>query len=133
MDIKTDVVTSILNGLTQLRTKVKDQPGQHGDYTVILSPNLHQEASTPLSEAGGLMAIEPILGQLRDSKLLPPSDVLTGRTGVILSLGGAVVELVITADAHVVRQPDQGAAAIFMVTEQFRLRVNDPDAIVVLE
>ena len=127
-DIDGTVVDSILAGLAKLRAA-----GQHGPFTVILSPSLHQEASTPLSAAGGQMAIEPILPQLRDSKLLPPSDVLPGRSGVILSLGGATVEQVITYDAHVEILPSEPNAKTFVVKEQFRLRVNDPTAIATLE
>ena len=118
------VVDIILEGLQKLQSSQ-----QHGPYCVILSPDLHREAMTPLGDSG-LARIAPILPQLREGGLRF-SEAAPERTGVIFSLGGAALDLPIPWDAHVECRKVEGDAT-FVVVEQFRLRINDPRAIATL-
>lgn len=118
------VVDSILEGLQKLRSA-----RQHGPYCVILSPDLHREAMTPIGDSGQAR-IEPILPQLRKDGVRF-SEAAPDRTGVIFSLGGAAVDLPIPWDAHVECREVKGEAT-FVVVEQFCLRINDPRAVATL-
>jgi uncharacterized linocin/CFP29 family protein len=120
------IVESILEGLTALRD-AKHQ--QHGPYCVVVSPDLHQEAMTPLGESA-FPQIAPILPQLRVDGFRY-SEAAPKRTGVIFSLGGGALDLPVLWDAHVEFRSVEGPA-IFVVAEQFRLRINDPRAVVTL-
>jgi uncharacterized linocin/CFP29 family protein len=112
---------SILQGLERL------QGARHyGPYCVIVSPDLHREAMTPL-DGSSTPCIAPILPHLREDGFRF-SDAATPRTGVIFSLGGAAVDLPIPWDAHVECRTVAGDAT-FVVVEQFRLRINDPRAV----
>jgi len=119
-----DVVESIRQALEALQ-----QNKQHGPYCVVVSPDLHREAITPV-ETGTTPRIDPILPQLREhgfrfSEAAPP------RTGVAFSLGGGALDMPIPWDAHVECRKVEGDAT-FVVVQQFRLRINDPRAVVPL-
>ncbi|RYG75566.1 hypothetical protein EON80_00270 [bacterium] len=118
------VVDSILEGLQRLQSSQ-----QHGPYCVILSPDLHREAMTPLRDSG-MARIAPILQQLRENGLRF-SEAASERTGVVFSLGGAALDLTIPWDAHVECREVKGEAT-FVVVEQFCLRINDARAVVTL-
>jgi uncharacterized linocin/CFP29 family protein len=118
------IVDSILEGLQKLQSNQ-----QHGPYCVILSPDLHREAMTPIGDSG-MARIAPILPQLREGGVRF-SEAAPERTGVIFSLGGAAVDMPIPWDAHVECRKVEGDAT-FVVVEQFRLRINDPRAVATL-
>jgi uncharacterized linocin/CFP29 family protein len=120
------IVESILEGMTTLRDA---QHQQHGPYCVVVSPDLHQEAMTPIGDSA-FPQIAPILPQLRGDGFRY-SEAAPKRTGVIFSLGGGALDLPIPWDAHVEFRSVEGPA-IFVVVEQFRLRINDPRAVVTL-
>lgn len=115
------VFESIRDALATLQTQ-----NQRGPYCVILSPELHGEAMTPLT--GELLPqIDPILPQLREGGLRW-SGAATGRTGVAISLGGGAIDLAIPWDTHVECRKVDGDAT-FVVVQQFRLRINDRRAV----
>jgi uncharacterized linocin/CFP29 family protein len=118
------IVDSVLEGIQKL-----EDDRQYGPYCVIVSPDLHREGMTPIA-GSGLTQISPILPRLRENGF-QPSTAAPNRTGVIFSLGGAAIELVIPWDAHVECRKVEGDAT-FVVVEQFRLRINDPRAVVTL-
>lgn len=115
------IVDSVLEGIQALQAN-----RQHGPYCVIVSPDLHKEAMTPIPNSG-TPRISPILPQLRDGGFRL-SEAAPQRTGVIFSLGGAAVDLPILWDAHVECRTVEGDAT-FVVVEQFRLRINDARAV----
>ena len=121
---KKSIVDSILEGIEKLR-----DGRQHGPYCVIVSPDLHKEAMTPLGDSG-IPQITPILPQLREEGFRF-SEAAPKRTGVIFSLGGAAVDLPIPWDAHVECRTVEGDAT-FVVVEQFRLRINDDRVVATL-
>jgi len=118
------IVDSVLDGIQKLR-----DDEQHGPYCVIVSPDLHREAMAPIA-GSAIAVIGPILPQLRDNGFRY-SEAAPKRTGVIFSLGGGAVDLPIPWDAHVECRKVEGDAT-FVVEEQFRLRINDPRAVVTL-
>jgi hypothetical protein len=118
------ITDSILQGLETLQSA-----RHYGPYCVIVSPDLHREAMTPLARSS-TPCIAPILPHLREDGFRF-SDAATPRTGVIFSLGGAAVDLPIPWDAHVECRTVAGDAT-FVVVEQFRLRINDPRAVATL-
>jgi len=120
----TPVDESILNAITRLRNN-----RHYGPFCVVLSPTLHLEAFSPIAGTA-VPVISPILPQLRqDGVQFSPS--LGGRSGVVFSVGKAAIDLVIPWDIHVECREVRGDAT-FVVIEQFRLRINDRYACVVL-
>ena len=124
IEAQRSIVDSILDGIQTLRGNL-----QHGPYCVVVSPDLHREAMEPLGDSG-MTRIAPILPQLRDDGFRF-SEAAPERTGVIFSLGGGAVDLPIPWDAHVECRTVEGDAT-FVIVEQFRLRINDPRAVVPL-
>jgi uncharacterized linocin/CFP29 family protein len=118
------IVESILEGIQKLRND-----HQHGPYCIVVAPDLHKEAMTPLGDSG-TPRINPILPQLRENGFRF-SEAAPNGTGVIFSLGGAAVDLPVLWDAHIECRTVEGDAT-FVVVEQFRLRINDPRAVVTL-
>lgn len=122
---RTKVIDSILAALQTLQTN-----NHYGPYCVIVSPDLHREALTP-SGASATPPIDPILPQLRPRGFRWSQMLTTPRTGVAFSLGGGALDMPVLWDAHVECRNVEGRAA-FVVVEQFRLRINDPTAVVPL-
>ncbi len=118
------LVDAILDGLQQLQ-----DDRQYGPYCVIVSPDLHREAMSPIPNSG-LTQVSPVLPRLAENGF-QLSSAAPKRTGVLFSLGGAAMELVIPWDAHVECRKVEGDAT-FVVVQQFRLRINDPRALVTL-
>jgi len=121
--VKKAIVQSILDGMQTLR-----QQNQHGEFCVILSPDLHKEAYEPIPGTA-IPAIGPILPQLKENGVAW-SDALDSKTAVIFSTAG--VDLAIPEDTHVELRKVEGDAFL-AVTQQFLLRINDPTAIVGLK
>jgi uncharacterized linocin/CFP29 family protein len=100
--------------------------GHYGGYGVIVAPNLYQQAfkaENARSDAP-IHQIRPLLVEdgFRYSNAAPPG------TGVVVSLGGDVINVAAPRDASCgfIRE-DNGA--ILCVAERIRLLVNDPTAI----
>src|SRR5207249_820109 len=120
----TAVDQSILAAIANLRAK-----GHFGPYCVVLSPDLHRDACSPIAGTA-VPVIAPILPQLRQDGV-QFSLSLPARSGVVFSVGKAVIDLVIPWDLHVECRDIQGDAT-FVVIEQFRLRINDANAALTL-
>jgi uncharacterized linocin/CFP29 family protein len=118
------IMDSIREGLEQLQ---RNQ--QHGPYCVVVSPDLHREAISPIGTST-TPRIAPILPELRESGFRW-SEAAPVRTGVIFSLGGSAVDMPIPWDTHVECRKVEGDAT-FVVVQQFRLRINDPRAVLTL-
>ena len=121
---KRDIFESILKAL-----EVLQENKQHGPYCVVVSPDLHREAITPV-ESGTTPRIDPILPQLREHGFRF-TEAARPRTGVAFSLGGGALDMLIPWDSHVECRKVEGDAT-FVVVQQFRLRINDPRAVVPL-
>jgi uncharacterized linocin/CFP29 family protein len=119
-----DVFESIREALEALQKNK-----QHGPYCVVVSPDLHREAITPVG-TGTTPRINPILPQLREHGFRI-SEAATPRTGVAFSLGGAALDMAVLWDSHVECRKVEGDAT-FVVVQQFRLRINDRRAVVAL-
>jgi uncharacterized linocin/CFP29 family protein len=119
-----DVFESIREALEELQRN-----RQYGPYCVVVSPDLHREAITPVA-AGTTPRIDPILPQLREHGFRF-SEAAHRRTGVAFSLGGGALDMAIPWDSHVECRKVEGDAT-FVVVQQFRLRINDARAVVPL-
>jgi uncharacterized linocin/CFP29 family protein len=120
----TTILDGILNAIAELR-----QRDHHGEYGAIVSPNLHREAfQTPARRREAF--IYEIRSLLREGSF-QYSSAATGRTGVIFSLGGHTVDMAVPVDASV-ELVNEERGALLRVVEQFRLRINDPTAVVAL-
>jgi uncharacterized linocin/CFP29 family protein len=118
------IMDSIREGLEQLQKN-----HQHGPYCVVLAPDLHREAITPQGTSS-TPRIAPILPQLRE-QAFRFSEAAAPRTGVVFSLGGGAIDIMVQWDAHVECRKIEGDAT-FVVAEQFCLRINDERAVVTL-
>jgi uncharacterized linocin/CFP29 family protein len=119
------ILDSVLEGITELRTR-----NHHGEYCVIVSPDLYQEAFKPRTNTldAPIYEIRPLLkeGGFLYSPAAPE------RTGVIFSLGGHTIDIAVPIDAMGELTDEERGVALLRVVEQFRLRVNDPSAAVAL-
>jgi uncharacterized linocin/CFP29 family protein len=119
------ILQSILAGIAALR-----QNNHHGPYCVIVAPDLYQEAFTPLQRVidAPIYEIRPLLQE--DGFQYSPAA--PQRTGVVFSLGGHTLDMAVPVDAMAELDDEERGAARLRVVEQFRLRVNDPTAVVPL-
>jgi hypothetical protein len=117
------ILSSILDGIKTLRER-----GQSGDYYVIVSPDLYEEAykdrKTPLDAP--IYQIKPLLASegFLFSESLPP------KTGVIFSLARNTITLSVPMDTFVdmsLPNDNQGRPRM-AVAQQIRLVINDPEA-----
>jgi uncharacterized linocin/CFP29 family protein len=119
------ILESILEGIKRLR-----DGNHHGEYCVIVSPALYQEAFKPRTNTldAPIYEIRPLL---KDNGFLY-SPAAREKTGVIFSLGGHTIDITVPVDATVEFTDEQKGIAELRVVEQCRLRVNDPSAAVAL-
>jgi uncharacterized linocin/CFP29 family protein len=115
------ILDSILEGIKQLRTN-----NHHGEYCVIVSPDLYKNAFAPRHNTldAPIYEIRPLL---REGGFLY-SQAAPENTGVIFSLGGHTIDLTVPVDAMVELTDEEKGLAFLRVVEQFRLRVNDASA-----
>jgi len=123
--VEAPILVSVLEGIKELRTR-----NHHGEYCVIVSPDLYQEAFRPRTNTmdAPIYEIRPLLkeGGFLYSPAAPE------RTGVVFSLGGHTIDMAVSVDAMVELTDEERGLAFLRVVEQFRLRVNDPSAAVAL-
>jgi uncharacterized linocin/CFP29 family protein len=119
------ILESILEGIKELRTR-----NHHGEYCVIVSPDLYQQAFKPRTNTldAPIYEIRPLLkeGGFLYSPAAPEN------TGVIFSQGGHTIDMAVPVDAMVELTDEERGVALLRVVEQFRLRLNDPTASVAL-
>jgi hypothetical protein len=117
------ILNSILDGIKTLRER-----GQSGDYYVVVSPDLYEEAykdrKTPLDAP--IYQIQPLLASqgFHFSEALPP------KTGVIFSLARNTIILSVPMDTFVdlsLPNDSQGRPRL-AVAQQIRLVINDSEA-----
>ena len=123
--------------------------GQYGPYACVMHTKPFSDTYAPVA-GGGTLAItadriHPLTTAGFYSSGTLPIQVTTTETqrkfggpasyvGVVLSLGGNTMDLVIGLDATTAfRQQDQGGNYIFGVVERFALRLKDPTAVVMLD
>lgn len=117
------ILNSIVEGIKTLRER-----GQAGDYYVIVSPDLYEEAHinrvTPLDAP--IYQIQPLLA----SQGFLFSEAAPHKTGVIFSLARDTISLVVPMDTFVDTSlpSDEEGRPRFAVAEQVRLVIDDPDA-----
>ena len=117
------ILNGILDGITTLRER-----GQAGDYYVIVSPDLFQEAHinrvTPLGAP--VHQFQPLLA----SQGFLFSEAAPRKTGVIFSLARDTISFAVPMDTFVDTSLPNGedGRPRFAVAEQMRLVIDDPDA-----
>lgn len=122
------ILESVLEGIKTLR-----EQGQSGDYYVIVSPDLFEEAHTnrhtPLDAP--IYQIQPLLA----ANGFLYSEALSEKVGVIFSLARNTISLAVPMDTFVDTSlpNDSEGRPRFAVTEQIRLVIDDPDARVELK
>lgn len=122
------ILDSILDGIKQLREKA-----QSGDYYVIVSPDLYEEAYKNRQTAmdAPIYQIQPLLA----NQGFLFSEAAPSKSGVIFSLARGTIRLSIPMDTYVdtsLPDDDEGRPR-FRVAEQLRLVIDDPDARVPLK
>jgi uncharacterized linocin/CFP29 family protein len=127
-DLLTDqLLDSIIDGRRMLQAN-----GYYGEYYVIVSPTLYSEAyrrpgyglPAPIDEIHALLASNGFLY----------SNAIGGRKGVIFSLARGTIRLLVPIDTYVdtaIPNDDQGRQR-FRVAQQFRLVIDDQNALVAL-
>jgi uncharacterized linocin/CFP29 family protein len=128
-DLLTDqLLYSIIDGRRILQAN-----GYYGEYYVIVSPTLYSEAyrrpyygqPAPIDEIHALLANNGFLY----------SNAIGGRKGVIFSLARGTIRLLVPTDTYVdtaIPNDDQGRQR-FRVAQQFRLIIDDQNALVALQ
>jgi uncharacterized linocin/CFP29 family protein len=122
-EVEHPILKSVLEGRRKLQER-----GQYGDYYVIVSPSLYEEAYTNIKTPADapISQIQPLLV---DNGFLY-SEALEGKRGVIFSLARGAIKLAVPVDTYVdcsLPNDDDGRGR-FRVAEQFRLVIDDPDA-----
>jgi len=117
------ILDSILEGIKALRGR-----GQSGDYYVIVSPDLYEEAHknrvSPVDAP--IYQIQPLLA----NQGFLFSEAVPAKKGIILSLARNTISLSVPMDTYVDSSlpNDDAGRPRFAVAEQFRLVIDDPDA-----
>jgi uncharacterized linocin/CFP29 family protein len=115
------ILQSILEGIKQLRAR-----NHQGEYAVIVSPDLYEQAFKPRHDTldAPIYEIRPLL---KENGFLY-SAAAPETTGVIFSLGGQTIDMNVSVDAKAELTDEERGVAILRVVEQLRLRLNDPTA-----
>ncbi len=105
--------------------------GHYGPYALVLQTDVYADTYAPLATTLILTAdrIKPIVtAGFYGTGTLPPS------TGLLMSLGGNTMDLVVGMDATTAfLQPDTKRLDQFSVFERYALRLKDPTALVKLD
>lgn len=120
---------SILDSILGAR-KTLQKKGQYGEYYVIVSPQLYEEAYKPRAGTSPTDApIYQILPLLANNGFLY-SDALGGKSGVMFSLARGTISLSVPMDIWVdpSLSNDEEGRPRYKVGEQFRLVIDDTDA-----
>jgi hypothetical protein len=121
--VERPILESVLGGIKTLRER-----GQSGDYYVIVSPELFEQAHTNRHAPfdAPIYQIQPLLAS--DGFLY--SEAAPAKTGVIFSLARNTISLAVPMDTFVdtsVPNDSEGRPR-FAVAEQICLVIDDPDA-----
>jgi uncharacterized linocin/CFP29 family protein len=102
--------------------------GHYGPYALALHPEIYADAFTPLN--GTLAAPGDRLAQLA-SHAFVGTGALPESTGVVVSVGGDVIDVVVGQDPVIeFTAVEADGTHRFRVFERFALRIKDPSAIV---
>jgi uncharacterized linocin/CFP29 family protein len=117
------VVDAVITAVQKLEGR-----GHFGPFAVVFGDVLFQEATSPTGTAAVLpsQSILPFLqgGDLHRSSTIPPGD------GLVIALGGAPIELVVSADMDVkFLQASLEPRYVLRVYERFVLRIKELDAV----
>jgi uncharacterized linocin/CFP29 family protein len=104
-----------------------------GPFACILDQEYFNTAQTPPQNSGGMVLpsdrIMPFLG----GGSLLRSSVLPKKSGLVIALGGAPIDLVVATDISVgFLQVTTDPWFVFRVYEKIVLRINQPDAVIAL-
>lgn len=120
------LVTLVAEGISDL-----DARGFQGPYALVLSQNLFVDAETPNEKSLVLPSdrIQPLLeGPLLRSTVLPVNE------GVLVSLAGNPIEIVVANEIHVrFLQLTTETLHAYRVSEKFVLRIKEPGAVLTLK
>jgi uncharacterized linocin/CFP29 family protein len=121
-----NVFAAVVKAINRLEEAAYFKP-----YACVLSSNLFAEVYTPMQNSMVLPAdsLPPIL----NGPLLR-SSTLEDNTGLVISLQGNPVEIVVASEIHVrYLQAAQDGEHVFRVSERFVLRVKDATAIALIK
>jgi uncharacterized linocin/CFP29 family protein len=127
--VEQGILDSIIQGITDLGTKAKNR--RLRNYVAVVSLDLYAEAfrnqETP-SDAP-IYEIRPLLMQdgFQYSQALPP------KTGLLFSASGDPIKIAVPMDATVEADPELSGSVTLRVTQQIRLVVDVPEAVVALK
>jgi uncharacterized linocin/CFP29 family protein len=105
-----------------------EQSGHFGPFAVVLDHNFFTAVQTPNADSL-VLPQDRIIPFLSGGSLLR-SSTLPDRSGVVVALGGAPVELVVATDVTLnTLQVTTDPMFVFRVYEKIVLRIKEPDAI----
>jgi uncharacterized linocin/CFP29 family protein len=108
-----------------------ERSGHFGPFAVVLDHQYFTAVQTP-NASSLVLPQDRIIPFLGGGPLLR-SSTLPGKTGVVVALGAAPVELVVATDVSLnFLQVTLDPRFVFRVYEKVRLRIKEPDAIVAL-
>jgi uncharacterized linocin/CFP29 family protein len=115
----------VVNAIVAALNTIEDQ-GYNGPFACVLSSDLFEALCTPAPSL--VLPRDRVLPFLQGPLLR--SSALDSHDGVVISLAGAPVELVIASDLHVrFLQQTTSARSVFRVSERVAVRIKDSNAI----
>jgi len=122
-----DLVSAVSKAIGKLEEKY-----HLGPFACILDQEYFNTAQTPPRNSGMVLPSDRILPFLGGGSLLR-SSVLDPRSGLVIALGGAPIDLVVATDISVdFLQVTTDPWFVFRVKEKIVLRINQPEAVVAL-
>ncbi|MGH3784667.1 MAG: encapsulin [Pseudonocardiaceae bacterium] len=119
---KTDIVGTIVNAIQALEGN-----GHYGPFACVLGHKLYRAATTP--SPGSLVLPSDRIIPFLDGGPLRRSSVMPGKQGVVVSLAGSPIDVVVASDMHVSYvQLTLEPRYVLRVSERFVLRMKQPDA-----
>jgi uncharacterized linocin/CFP29 family protein len=118
-----EVFEAVVEGVTKL-----ERAGHYGPFALVLGDRMFQAVNTPIPQSM-VLPRDSILPYLNGPLLR--SSVIEDTAGVMISLTGEPVEIVVPKDISVrYLQTTMDARHVFRVSQRFVLRVKDASAIV---
>lgn len=110
---------------------VAESKGFHRPYALVLGHGLFTDLNRPIPQS--MVLPRDAVPPFTEGPLLRSSE-LPAETGLLISLQGNAVEIVVPTDISVrYLQADLDGGHVFRVSQRFLLRVKDRDAIVTIE
>lgn len=130
---------AVAEGYSRLQDK-----GHYGPYALVLHDRIYADTHAPLKTTLIMPAdrVKPFVTVKTNTMTsemfygtgtLPILNDKTTPTGLLVSLGGNTMDLVIKSPPTVMQLPQSGVFFPFQVTEQFALRLKDPTAVIRFE